>query len=205
MSSETDGLPPEFLREHPPAESPLGSRLRKELTYRASLRRRQEGHRRLIAWERQHPRACDGCGASPCGHTWHEHCDLDGNPLPSEKCCEACTHQPMPDWEHTHTIYLGKHPHQVMAVTLQAGDRVYFRADGVVEFVEQLDPDGAPRFAWLGRDVQKLASYPACLPEHDEYNQALARKPLKPWGDRERQPAAFRFLGQHPYDEPEPE
>lgn len=180
---------------HSASDKPLRTVHRVDLATRGARARYYRSRAERQERERIHPRACRSCGRDSCGNLWHESGQHDGT-----QCCEQCTHEPMPNWEQTHVLHIGRFEHPVMAVSMREGDVVFFRRDGVVEFIEQASPDGRCRVAWLGRDVSNFAKQPVCLPDSDEFDDSALKAPLSPWGERTWDVDEVRYLGRHPYD-----
>ena len=89
---------------------------------------------------RHGPAACRSCGAQPCGHSWRVSTrwgDAGGYVEPDESrfCCERCTHRSPPGWRASHVVWGDAYGEPVMELEMRAGDRLYMRADGVVQWM----------------------------------------------------------------------
>lgn len=102
-----------------------------QLAVQANKFRRKRWERAEDA--RRGPGRCRHCGAGPCGAGWGPVRDDE-----SALCCEKCDHVATPGWRPTHVLWYGKKPFFVSEVAFGRGGgqgAVYFRQDGVVEFV----------------------------------------------------------------------
>lgn len=144
----------------------VSAKQRKLMVQVASANRtRKRAHDREM-WAKASPGACESCGASSCGHLW-----------PETRCCIACTHVPVEGWRQTHSAYERAHKFPVMEVAMRAGDRIFFRADGAVQFVQLASgSDERPRVLFEGDDLSTGALFVVGREEYDEENQWFNRK-----------------------------
>lgn len=141
----------------------VGARERSAIALTTSTNRRMRANYEAELQRRAGPGACAHCHAESCGALWTK----PGDPEPGgDRCCAKCTHTPAPGWRHTHTAWCEGHHYPVCAVVMRAGDVVYFRRDGLIEFVELAPPKtseltGAlePSIAFHGRPADAARLY----------------------------------------------
>lgn len=174
----------DLLTHQQPGDKPLSKNKRNHMKLALARNRWRRRRHEVEVEQNIATGACLHCGARPCGHLW----DVDKHGEHSTTCCTDCTHDNMPGWRHTHTVFLEGTSYPTMGVAGADSDDVdatgyvamiFFRADGVVNWT--LGTDGFKRH--LGAVQERAVVYTAEAVARDDELQEQHEADMQRQGD----------------------